>query len=200
MSLLRKDAISQYPELDIGCIQSLIAQTKPHIDLSDKITPYNGNKEWEESCKTTMWWGREYTGSVDEKCKPALSLKPIILSHGGCEVCLPAIEEDLDNIINYGQLWDNVTVKMMKGEPCHCHSNAANLWYTNRDSWKNKGFAVIICTGYALSKDGIWRQHSWLVQAKARVNVIVETTEPRIAYYGFGMPYAMAEDFEYENS
>ena len=200
MSILRKDAISQYPDLDLGCIQSLIAQTTPHIDFSDRITPYNGNKDWEESCKTTMWWGREYTGPVDDKCKPTLALKQLILNCGGCEVCLPAIEEDLIDIVNHGQLWDNVTVKMMKGRPSQCHANAAELWYNNKDSWKNKNFAVIICTGYALSEDGIWRQHSWLIQAKPRANVIVETTEPRIAYYGFGMTYKMAEDFEYENS
>ena len=195
----RMDAILNYPDLTINEIQDLIKQSKPHTDFSNLITPYSGNKEWEESCRTKMWWGREYTGPVEDKCKPTLALKQLLLAQGGCEACLPAIEEDLAQIISHGQLWDNLTTKRMKGRPCQCHANASELWYNNKDSWRTKGFAVIICTGYALSSDGFWKQHSWLIQAKPRANVLIETTEPRIAYYGFGMPYKMAEEFESEN-
>lgn len=196
--LSRKDMINAYPELDIANIQYLIAQKKPHIDFSDKITPYDGDLEWEQRCKDNSWWARGYTGSLDDRCKQMLQLRDVLLSMGGCEACLPVTDEDLVNIIAHGQLWDNITTRMMRGLPSQCHSNSAELWYNNRHSYKN-GHAVIICTGYALSDDGIWRQHSWLVHAKPRANVIIETTEPRVAYFGFGMTYAEAEQFDYDN-
>lgn len=51
----------------------------------------------------------------------------------------------------------------------------------------------------ALSDDGMWRQHSWLVWHKARSNQIVETTVKRIVYYGFVMPYDMCQKFADDN-
>lgn len=195
--MTRKNAIAKYLELNINEINELIAQKNPHIDFSDKITPYDGDKDWEELC-SQMWWGRGYTDEIEEQCKPVLALKQRLLDIGGCEACLPAYEDDLDNILKHGQLWDNITQKMMRGAPSQCHRNSCELWYNNRKSCE-KGFAVIICTGYALSKDGFWRQHSWLVQAKPRANVVIETTEPRVAYYGFGMTYDMAKEFEWNS-
>ena len=56
-------------------------------------------------------------------------------------------------------------------------------------------------TGYALSADGIWRQHSWLVAFDNEdYPYIVETTEERISYYGFAMTYEECEIFLYWNS
>ena len=50
-------------------------------------------------------------------------------------------------------------------------------------------------TGYALSADGMWRQHSWLIHRKPRSNRVVETTEPRILYFGFAMTLEHCEKF-----
>jgi len=68
--------------------------------------------------------------------------------------------------------------RLRKGRPNRCHANAASLWLNNMDDTR-------ICTGYALSKDGMWRQHSWLIHFKEKSNQIIETTTPRIGYYGF---------------
>ena len=88
--------------------------------------------------------------------------------------------------------WNPMNTKLMHGKPSKCHANSANLWEQNKDITR-------ICTGYALSKDGMWRQHSWLVWHKARSNQIVETTVKRIAYYGFVMTYDMCQQFADEN-
>lgn len=56
-----------------------------------------------------------------------------------------------------------------------------------------------ICTGYALSEDGMWRQHSWIIWHKARSNQIIETTVPRILYFGFVMTTEMCEEFADNN-
>jgi hypothetical protein len=37
-----------------------------------------------------------------------------------------------------------------------------------------------IATGYGLSEDGLWRQHSWLWNGKK----VLETTVPRTIYFG----------------
>ena len=49
--------------------------------------------------------------------------------------------------------------------------------------WKEKGYRV--CTGYALSDDGMWRQHSWCIDKRPRTTKIIETTEPRVLYFGY---------------
>ena len=110
----------------------------------------------------------------------------------GEAVCLPACEPDLENIMDYGQFWLGYNAKKKRGEDCHCHSNSAMLWEVNKDK-------TVICTGYALSADGMWRQHSWLIHTKPRSNRVVETTRPRILYYGFAMTPEMCEEFADKN-
>jgi len=40
-------------------------------------------------------------------------------------------------------------------------------------------------TGYAISADSLWRQHSWCYDRRRQR--VVETTERRVAYLGFRM-------------
>lgn len=63
-------------------------------------------------------------------------------------------------------------VKQVAGAPRDCHDNALHLKRAHQidDVW----------SGYALSEDGLWRFHSWGCQSE----LIVETTEPRLAYWG----------------
>lgn len=114
-------------------------------------------------------------------------LKLRLLNIGGWAVILPMIEEDFDKIISRGLKFpgDSMT---MRGEPSRCHSNSANLWDKNRNKLK-------ISTGYALSKDGLWRQHTWCVWRATRSWRVVETTAKRIQYYGFIMDEEESEHF-----
>ena len=75
--------------------------------------------------------------------------------------------------------------KTMRGEPCRCHSNSAACWDENRELCR-------ICTGYALSKDGVWRQHSWVL---TNDGTVVETTEKRVQYFGYVMTEEECEEF-----
>ena len=115
-------------------------------------------------------------------------LKERLLSFAGEAVCLPAYEPDLENILSYGQFWLGYNAERMLGEDCHCHSNSALLWEVNKDK-------TVICTGYALSADGMWRQHSWLIHRNPRSNRVVEITRPRVLYYGFAMTPELCERF-----
>jgi hypothetical protein len=105
-------------------------------------------------------------------------------------------EEDLDRILRRGELlvprrnggeWGFRLERMRGGR---CYENVGNLWDDNRDR-------VIIGTGWALSPDGLWRQHSWGVLDGVD---IVETTERRLAYYGFALTKREAEKFYIDNS
>lgn len=141
----------------------------------------------------------KYTGPGAENAGAGLyRLADRLLTFGGSSVCLPKEEEDLEGIMTYGQLWYGKTVKMKKGRPSRCHSNSAELYEANRDALTDS--RLIICTGYALSGDGMWRQHSWLAWIRARSVTLVETTVPRIAYFGFCMTGEQCDEFVYDNT
>lgn len=118
-----------------------------------------------------------------------------LLAFGGSGACFPDIEEDMALILQYGQLWNgwSNTIRM-EGEPCQCHSNSAWLMRANEDT----NTCLTIATGYALSADGIWRQHSWLVQKRRSIRII-ETTKKRVLYYGAALAGDALDDFLYMN-
>lgn len=87
-------------------------------------------------------------------------------------------EPDLADILERGYLRSGRGARRAPGRPISCHENAARLWKKNPDS-------TVIVTGYALSKDGSWRQHSWVKDSTD--DRIYETTNPRVAYFGFDL-------------
>lgn len=157
---------------------------------------------WKAGVEKDMWWGSrrnilEYGFPHEgrplvEDIPDFLRLRDILLSIGGDNVCFPAMEEDMNYILKYGQLWYGDKAILKRGRPSKCHQNSCDLWVNNKEVTR-------ICTGYALSSDGLWRQHSWLVWCRPRVNTIVETTVKRIAYYGYVMNTARCEQFDEDN-
>lgn len=101
-----------------------------------------------------------------------------LIGFGG-EFSLLRDEEDLVKILTRGQLWGK-TGMTLKGAPIQCHMNSCLAWEANQDR-------LYLATGYALSADGLWRQHSWCMNPKPRSIQVVETTEPRLLYFGFVM-------------
>ncbi len=77
----------------------------------------------------------------------------------------------------------------MPGDDNGCHANAAMLW--------TDGMVAAIGTGYALSDDGLWRQHSWGVDADGAP---VETTAARISYVGITLTAVPALQFAVSNA
>lgn len=103
-------------------------------------------------------------------------LKAKILAFGGQLVCPPLdpephVEELIERLVEY----DANSAIFMEGAPNRCHSNAAQLWGYRK--------ATHIGTGYALSEDGIWRQHSWALEDGR----VIETTAMRDAYVGYAL-------------
>ncbi|MCC6523314.1 MAG: hypothetical protein IT373_11675 [Polyangiaceae bacterium] len=85
----------------------------------------------------------------------------------------PAREPHLRLLLGRGKVFDGASAKARRGRASDCHGNVARLWLR-----RLADFTVGV--GYALSDDGLWRQHSWLLDG-ARV---LETTEPRVLYFG----------------
>lgn len=79
---------------------------------------------------------------------------------------------------------ESVTCRFHRGGRSACHANAVALW--------RSGKALAIGTGYALSDDGLWREHSWAWDGDG---VLLETTESRTRYFGIRMEGTRAEAF-----
>ena len=109
-----------------------------------------------------------------------LSLRKKLLLLGGEEI-VSRDEPDLNKIIRRGKVFrEKAKLKIMR--PISCHSNVAELY-------ADKGYKI--ATGYALSNDGLWRQHSWCIDNKS----IIETTKKRKKYFGFILTDKEAQKF-----
>ena len=153
------------------------------------------NPEWKERMKHE-WWS---TNSVMKPAKAEAAkmqrmfkLRDKILAFGGEEVCMPIWEEDYDAIMTRGEFFYGEHARLKLGAPSQCHRNSAYLWDANRGRCQ-------IATGYALSEDGLWRQHSWVVQPLTVSWRIWETTVKRIAYFGVVFTDKECERFYFNN-
>ncbi len=80
-----------------------------------------------------------------------------------------------------------ITLKVMKSSSCH--QNVASIW-------TQKKFGIVgVATGYALSDDGLWRQHSWGILREG----LLETTEARLKYFGVVFQGEKADFFAFSN-
>ena len=112
-------------------------------------------------------------------------LKVLLLRFGGEFLVAPSkFDRDLPKLLDCGFLMiGQVTVKSVKSSLCH--QNVAAVWKARRPNM------VAIATGYGLSEDGLWRQHSWGVLREG----ILETTEPRMKYFGILLQRTDADHF-----
>lgn len=154
------------------------------------------DKKWENNIKDMWWYHKNTTPPVcathikfDERM---FDLREKLLSFAGREVCMPISDCDINDILSYGQIWYGDRTLMRIGQPSQCHRNSAYLWNKNKDKY-------VLCTGYALTKDWMWRQHSWLIEPRKRKPRVIETTVPRILYFGFGMTNEQAQEFFEQN-
>jgi hypothetical protein len=112
-----------------------------------------------------------------------------LLAHGGDLVVPPGQPDpDLDELLTHSTAHPPAG-RLVPGEHNACHINAAILWID--------GTVASIGTGYALSEDGLWRQHSWGVDAD---DSLVETTEHRQRYVGLTLSGFPALQFAVSNA
>lgn len=111
-------------------------------------------------------------------------LRDVILRNGGVEVVPPPEGEALLVLLcEEGAAHDHAVVEV-PGEVSDCHRNSARLWL--------ECMATAIGSGYALSRDGLWREHSW---AWRNDGALLETTEARLKYFGVRFESDRADRF-----
>lgn len=115
-------------------------------------------------------------------------LRDLLLALAGHEVVLHSHEPHLEQLLTRGREFRGEGARDHPMLPSQCHTNAALLWQFS-------GGAVGIATGYALSEDGLWRQHSW----GTKPGLVIETTEPRLRYFGVALSGWESAEFAEEN-
>jgi hypothetical protein len=99
-----------------------------------------------------------------------------LLDLGGTFALLFLPDHQIGELLDRGRHFPGARALYWQGEDSGCHTNASMLFVATKG-------AVRIASGYALSSDGLWRQHSWGVDAED--GRVVETTERRVRYFGF---------------
>jgi 8-oxo-dGTP pyrophosphatase MutT (NUDIX family)/GNAT superfamily N-acetyltransferase len=113
---------------------------------------------------------KDYEGRTDLE-----ELDKRLLSFGGGRTLILSKEvppNEVQRLLQRGQFWPGSKARMQKMETSRCHGNSYCLM--------REGLGSVV-NGFALSKDGLWRNHSWLVKPDGS---LVETTMRRKAYYG----------------
>ncbi len=112
-----------------------------------------------------------------------LSLK--LLNVGGQSVVIPYTEEEFSEyLVANAAVFPSGPISILEGDDNSCHSNSSKVW-------KKDPLSTRLCTGYALSADGIWRRHSWVL----KVDEIIETTNIRTSYFGVALDLGLSESF-----
>jgi len=104
-----------------------------------------------------------------------------LLDLGGVLALLFLPDPQVGELLDRGRYFPGAGALMRCGEPSNCHANAAMMFVQSRGE-------VRIASGYALSSDGLWRQHSWGIDAVD--GRVLETTERRVRYFCYLLNYA----------
>jgi len=105
----------------------------------------------------------------------------------GGEMLVPApddVEEDISELLDKAEVMTGRVI-LRQMEASGCHQNVARLWLHGLEG------LTASCTGYAHSEDALWRQHSW----GCCPDGIIETTTPRLLYWGVSYRHANADAF-----
>ena len=124
------------------------------------------------------------------KKQPELALlKQLLVKLGGrLLVAPPKPDPDLSALLASGFVTSG-SVKLVAMRDSSCHQNVSLIWRARK-------FGIVgIATGYALSKDGLWQQHSWGILREG----ILETTERRVKYFGIVLQGSRADRFARTN-
>lgn len=117
------------------------------------------------------------TAEVPHADPAAERAKQELLTLGGwCVIAYGMDRFVLDNIVRV-EPSDAATATVIEMRISGCHKNAAELHLRDPEN-------AVVCTGYALSSDGMWRTHSWALRREGERQAVYETTCARSMYHG----------------
>lgn len=132
------------------------------------------------SIRSNAAWVERYWGPLESK----------LLQLDGDSVLQPECDPHIGAICERGRLLTGRSVQS-NGLPNQCHANACVLWV---QSERKKS----LCTGYALSGNGVWMQHSWCMSLPhAKEPQIFETTCEWLKYFGIALEENEAFQFAF---
>lgn len=105
------------------------------------------------------------------------SLRTRLLKLGGMEIVFFFEIPHLSRLLADGVVWPSDGRSFVKGQRSDCHENSFKYATTHKN--------CIAVTGFALSDDGLWREHSWVWNKNK--NRILETTVKREIYFGLAL-------------
>ena len=130
-----------------------------------------------ENTKRKAWLADKFGGLFSD---PRFArLRTSLTAHGGWDLIPDPSDPQLDYLLSdRAQVWDGRGARWTVGESNRCHGNVA--WRFLK-TWPR----YLLGTGYALSPDGVWIGHSWLLEhTRGQPTRIVETTVGRLLYAG----------------
>lgn len=142
------------------------------------IAPYKPDRRRQDFMRNKGWSKRKpfHDSRLEE-------LKQRMLRVDGWAACLPSpeCEPHIEILLNRSQAFGG-TDFMYAGQTSRCHTNSAVLALMVDE--------LQMATGFAMSQDGVWRQHSWCcLEYGDNKFHILETTCPRERYYGVVLTY-----------
>lgn len=152
--------------------------------LKDKIVKtIPMDEDWKERCRQNSWWFHDYEELSEkyktEQMQKIYELKERLLSFAGESTNFCFGVPYVLQLLERGQLWYGDNLVHVNGQPRQAHVNSAIFWNKNRNKYR-------IATGYALTVDSMWREHSWLLQQEKNNTKVVETTPiDRVLYFGY---------------
>lgn len=156
----------------LGCTRGIMASVVPtkKIDLA-----------WRRRLNKML--APEYRARPD-----LLDLREVLLDYGGGEALLLGNDNsvaEVQKLLAQGKFWNGKPeMRVMRSNECHGNSRELCL----------RGLGQM-ASGFGLSADGLWRQHSWIVTPQ---NTVVETTTPRVAYFGVILDIEEVRDVKQE--
>ena len=102
-----------------------------------------------------------------------VKLRSKLLKHAGEEVLFRVTPKEIARLLVRGEFHSGRGAGLRRMQRNRCHYNAAKLWL--------KGQAPLVVSGFALSDDGLWRSHTWVLNSRGR---IIETTQRMKVYFG----------------
>jgi len=125
---------------------------------------------------------KEHSEAALGACPALADLRALLLSMGGELVVdwnLGETAEPVTSaIMTLGMLWPTIGRKTMPGDRNNCHESAKK----HEQRYPRRYRAI---TGFALSTDGLWRQHSWTFDFKdGRIADTIHGSANRM-YFGY---------------
>ena len=180
------------------------AAMRAEVPILAWVAPVVTVKERGESWRTGLKLENAAAYTPVPVMSPAVAtrqkLRDTLLGVAGTSVCFArGLPEDIEKILERGVFFGK-THKRMPGRANQCHWNSALCWEANKDKAR-------IATGFALSPDGMWREHTWVaVERRPGANPAngkawwnVETTTNRLRCFGYILTPEECEAFYFDN-